>query len=89
MPNSEGTERVIDICKKESAQKYINASGGTELYSKSFFLDKEIQLYFLKTKEIHYQQFSESFIPCLSIIDVLMFNSKEKIKQFLDCCELV
>ena len=84
-----GKDRVIDICKREGAHTYINAAGGAGLYSKSFFKNENIQLYFLKTKEVRYQQLEEYFIPNLSIIDILMFNSKEKIHDLLNCYELV
>ena len=33
---------------------------------------------------IEYQQFNTTFVPWLSIIDVMMFNSKEKIKEYLE-----
>ena len=84
-----GKDRVIDICKKEGANTYVNAAGGAALYSKSFFKNENIQLYFLTTKEVRYQQLTEHFIPDLSIIDVLMFNSKEKINELLKRYELV
>lgn len=40
-------------------------------------------------KDIQYPQFGRKFIPSLSIIDVLMFNSKEKIQGLLDEYELI
>ena len=82
-------DRVIDICKKEEARQYINASGGSELYSKNTFRTEKIELSFLRTKEINYKQFSENFVPGLSIIDVLMFNPKDTVVQFLNNYELV
>ena len=39
--------------------------------------------------DIHYNQFDNEFIPNLSIIDVLMFNSKEQIQRMLNNYELV
>ncbi|HOA81203.1 MAG TPA: WbqC family protein, partial [Defluviitaleaceae bacterium] len=41
-------------------------------------------LNFLKTDDIKYQQFGDEFIPNLSIIDVMMFNSREKIQELLE-----
>ena len=38
---------------------------------------------FLKRNEIEYKQYENDFIPDLSIIDVMMFNSKEDIKKML------
>ncbi|MCK4826994.1 WbqC family protein, partial [bacterium] len=31
-----------------------------------------------------YKQFDNEFVPWLSIIDVMMFNSKERIKEYLN-----
>lgn len=79
-----GEDKVIDICKKLGGTEYYNAIGGQELYSFKDFENNGIELKFLKTKEINYQQFNNGFIPYLSILDVMMFNSKEKIKEFLN-----
>ena len=76
-------DRVIEICKKLEADQYINPIGGTELYDKEGNKVKGITLNFIKTNPIEYKQFDNSFIPNLSIIDVLMFNSKEKVKEML------
>lgn len=38
--------------------------------------------------QIRYQQFSNEFMPNLSIIDLLMFNSAEETQQLLDEYEL-
>jgi hypothetical protein len=81
--------RVIDLCKKENAQVYVNAAGGITLYSGDNFLKEGIQLYFLKSGEINYRQFNNEFIPFLSMIDVLMFNSKTEIASMLGNFELM
>lgn len=84
-----GQERVLDICFQEKASVYINAAGGSELYSKKTFADNGICLKFISSETVKYQQFLEPFVPHLSIIDVLMFNSKDKVNTFLNCYELV
>ncbi|MBK6836778.1 MAG: WbqC family protein [Bacteroidetes bacterium] len=38
----------------------------------------------LKTNNITYPQLRNEFIPFLSIIDVIMFNSKEEIRRHLE-----
>ncbi len=68
---------------------YINPIGGTQLYSKEAFESNNIELNFLKTKCIVYKQYNNEFIPNLSIIDVMMFNSKEKVKELLKGYELI
>jgi len=75
--------KVIAICKALDARKYINPIGGIDLYSGKAFMDNGIELCFLKTDPIEYNQNNGQFIPALSIIDVLMFNGQEKTKELL------
>lgn len=79
----DAADRLIDICREESVSNYINAIGGMELYDKSYFKDNGVTLSFLKPQEITYKQFGENFVPWLSIIDIMMFSSPEKIKNEL------
>ncbi|MDN3655878.1 WbqC family protein [Ferruginibacter paludis] len=84
------TDRVIDICTKENAIAYINAIGGQQLYKQETFAQKKINLYFIKSTLPAYEQFDREFINGLSIIDVMMFNSPEKVKNdFLPMYSLV
>lgn len=84
-----GQDRILDICAREKTEQYINTIHGKVLYSKEIFDKKGIRLNFLKSKEIVYQQFGNEFMPNLSIIDVIMFNSRESIKEILNEYELV
>jgi hypothetical protein len=70
-------ERVQAICKALGADIYVNPVGGMELYSKDDFARNGIDLKFLKALPFEYQQSGNPFVPCLSILDLLMFNSKE------------
>ena len=81
--------RVIDICRQEQANVYINSQGGSSLYSKSEFKANGIDLYFIKSTPQVYRQLKNYFIPYLSVIDVLMFNSQEEVCQLLFKYELV
>lgn len=74
--------KVIAMCKEKNASTYINAIGGIELYDKNFFNDNKIELKFIKSNPIVYKQFNSNFIPWLSIIDVMMFNSQERVSQY-------
>ncbi|RUM44162.1 MAG: hypothetical protein DSY46_06265 [Hydrogenimonas sp.] len=78
-----GQAKTIDICQRLQANHYINAIGGESLYDKRDFEEVSIQLNFLKSDEIRYQQFQNSPIPNLSIIDIMMFNSKDEIGRML------
>jgi hypothetical protein len=83
------SERLKKIIKHENASCYINALGGQELYNKSDFKASDIDLYFLKSNLKPYKQFSDEFVPGLSIIDILMFNSKEDCIKLLNDYKLV
>ncbi|RTL57213.1 MAG: hypothetical protein EKK37_14275 [Sphingobacteriales bacterium] len=76
-------DRVIAICKALNATTYINPPGGVELYAKNTFNENGIGLEFLQSEHIRYHQFNNEFIERLSIIDVMMFNSREEIKKLL------
>lgn len=77
-------KKVIAICNALKCDNYINPIGGLELYDKSEFKSKGIELQFIKAQNVNYKQFNNEFIPWLSIIDVMMFNSKEQIKKYLN-----
>lgn len=77
------TQKVIALCKHQKATTYINPIGGVELYNKKEFSQEGLELKFLKSNNIIYPQLKNEFIPFLSMIDVMMFNSKEEIKNYL------
>jgi hypothetical protein len=81
--NFKGQDRVIAICQALGASTYINASGGKSLYSHAAFDEQQLELSFIESKAIEYQQFSDDFVPFLSIVDVLMFNDLEACKSLL------
>jgi hypothetical protein len=81
-------EKVISICRHTKTDLYINPIGGLGLYSSEKFKESGVDLRFLKTKNLTYKQFSETFVPNLSILDVLMFNSKEQMAILLNDFDL-
>jgi len=88
LPKKEGLKaekRIIEICKIMNADIYINPCGGRKLYNWEHFKRENIQLYFLDTRvnQICYNQMVGDFEKNLSIIDILMFNAKEKVQEFL------
>lgn len=87
--NLKAQDKVIEICKILGATDYYNAVGGQELYSFEEFQQNGLRLHFVKTNDISYKQFNNEFQPNLSIIDVMMFNGVEKIKNLLDSFELI
>ncbi|MEO9967594.1 MAG: WbqC family protein [Reichenbachiella sp.] len=79
-----GPEKIISITKNLGAQHYVNPINGRELYSSEYFDDHGIKLSFIQMEEhLKYNQLNNSFIPNLSILDVLMYNSPEGIRQLL------
>lgn len=76
-------DKVIEICKKLNSDNYINSIGGIDLYDKEEFKKSGIELKFIKSNPIIYKQLNDDFIPWLSIIDVMMFNSKDKLNEYL------
>lgn len=81
-------DRLIELCHKFNAKTYINASGGRELYKKEDFLREGIELKFINTLPIKYQQGNNDFIPNLSIIDILMNCSKKDTLELINKFEL-
>lgn len=72
-------DKVLALCSALGASTYINAIGGMELYSKETFREKGVDLKFIQSKPFNYPQFGDAFVPWLSIIDVMMFNSVENV----------
>ncbi len=84
-----GQDKVISICKKLGATDYYNAIGGQELYNVEDFKKENIDLHFLSANPIEYKQLKNEFVPWLSILDVMMFNSVDEIKTILENYKLV
>jgi len=82
-------QKVLEINRILNSDTYINPIGGTELYDKENFKNIGVDLLFIKSKPIRYDQSGNEFIECLSIIDVLMFNDLNKVKSLLNEYELV
>lgn len=84
-----GKDKVLSLCKAVNTTKYVNPIGGVELYDKEEFKNEGVELGFIKMDTIEYPQFKNNFVPNLSIIDVIMFNTKEEIKTLLDKFSIV
>lgn len=74
-------DKVLALCTALGASTYVNAIGGRELYSKQVFSDKGITLKFINSLPFEYVQYGDPFMPWLSIIDVMMFNSLPVVQQ--------
>ena len=80
--------KLINISAHLNSNEYINSPGGKSLYSKEMFNNNGVSLKFIKTKRHRYRQKSDLFIPNLSMIDVLMWNSKAEAIRLLGQYEL-
>jgi len=78
-----GQDRVIDTCRAEGATDYVNASGGRELYSREAFLAHGVRLHFICSEPAEYPQFRAPFVPSLSVVDLLMFNTQAGARELL------
>jgi WbqC-like protein family len=84
-----GEARIININSIENSTHYINPIGGTKLYEPKHFAEKDIKLQFLKTRNFAYKQMNNEFVPQLSMIDVLMFNNRKIVLQYLEQFDLI
>lgn len=79
-----GKEKVLALCRHVGATTYVNAIGGRDLYSPDAFSAVGIALKFIQSRPIQYPQFNHQFVPWLSIIDVLMFNPRERVREYVE-----
>lgn len=80
-------ERVIRICLEEGATRYVNPirARSLGLYDEIAFRTAGLELSYLGLDpDLRYDQNGGPFVPDLSIIDVLMFNSLGQTRELLD-----
>ncbi|MBR5042780.1 MAG: WbqC family protein [Bacteroidales bacterium] len=89
--------RVYDFCSRLGADRFINAIGGQALYSKEEFKARGVTLNFIHStmppydQSLHYSRYStkNAFVPGLSVLDAIMFNSREALHDMLGMYELI
>ncbi|MCX7715860.1 MAG: WbqC family protein [Endomicrobia bacterium] len=74
----EKTQRLINICKKLSADIYISGIGAKEYIVVEEFQKNNIKVIFQNYTTPEYPQLFGSFIPNLSIIDMIFNVGREK-----------
>lgn len=77
-------DKLIAMASLLNSKDYINSPGGKSLYSKEYFAEKGVNLSFIEMEKVNYQQGKNDFVPYLSMIDVLMWNSKEQAAKLLN-----
>ena len=85
----EKADRLIAISKQKGSDYYINPIGGMDLYDKAYFKADGVNLQFIKNELLAYKQFNTESVLGLSIIDVLMFNTKEETIKLIEQYKLI
>lgn len=74
----------LHIAEAIGAREYVNAPSGAYLFDPKKFEERGIKLTIQKFENLEYNCGQYEFIPALSIIDVFMWNSCNKIKKHLN-----
>ncbi|MGB7346541.1 MAG: WbqC family protein [Pirellulaceae bacterium] len=81
-PPQHAGQWALHIADRLGASSYINPIGGHDIFQRSEFTDKGIELQFLTHQLSPYcQRNNAAFVAGLSILDVLMFNSLDETRQ--------
>ncbi len=75
---------ALRISEAMGASEYINPPGGAELFDALAFERAGIKLTIRHMPPMEYECRGYDFMPNLSIIDVLLWNSSSTVKQYLD-----
>lgn len=90
MTPSAPDEWALNICLAlDGVSEYWNPIGGVDFFSSEKYTNAGIKLRFQKVNVTEYDQRRGNFEPGLSVIDALMFNTKEQVRSMLDDYELV
>ncbi len=82
-PITHAGQWAAEISHALDAEVYINAPGGRGIFRQEEFDAYGIELKFLKPDPFHYATSGYDFVENLSIIDVLMWNSPEAVRERL------
>ena len=81
--------RIYDQCRYVGADTYINATGGRAMYDFAEFEKRNLKLGFIQNGDIQYPQFGQEFVPYLSMMDMIMFQLRDEIREMLNNCQIV
>jgi len=76
------SERLLEICKRYRATVYLSGELGKNYLDEKIFHNAGIKILYEKFHHTTYNQIHGSFIPNMSIID-LLFNEGDKSKEIL------
>ncbi len=75
---------ALRICEATGATEYLNPPGGADLFSREAFASSGITLRMQEFQNMEYDCRRWEFIPALSIIDVMMWNTPREIRAHLN-----
>lgn len=82
-------EWALFITKELGYDTYINPPGGMTFFDRSKYTAQGVNLLFLQQELVPYRQFGQPFEAGLSIIDVMMFCSRDEIVDMMKCYQLL
>jgi len=80
---------ALKIADAMDADEYINPHSGYNIFNENEFRKNTIELRFIKPNLESYAQRRGQFVPGLSIVDVMMWNHKDKIQEMLSDYKIV
>jgi hypothetical protein len=78
-----GEERVIDICQRLGATRYVNPIGGMKLYQCARFERAGIEISFIQPRRIDDTRWPANPGQPASIIDTLMYTNRAAVQPLL------
>lgn len=76
-------DEILWFNKKFGSNVFITKPCQITNHDESVIKEQGIRLFYFEPNEYEYKQFTDKFVPNLSIIDIMMFNSKKEIKDLL------
>lgn len=83
LSSDEKNNRIIEICKSQSATIYQSGSGARKYNDENLFSQNNIQLRYTSFSPAEYPQLHGDFIKGLSVLDVVMNCGWEKTSSFI------
>jgi hypothetical protein len=81
--NMQPGDWALEICSQLGATSYLNPFSGKDIFDMAAFAERGVSLQFAKPSEFIYNTSPYQFESGLSILDVLMWNPPESVKDYL------
>lgn len=79
----EKSKLVLDICRKVNAEIYVSGTGSKAYLQEDNFAKESIHIQYLISEPPIYKQFQGSYIPGLSILDMMFNMEKKEIMKYI------